>query len=323
MKPTIRILFFILILVSLAACTPMPVPTATIPPTLTSMAFLADTLVPTATLAPSFTPEATATEVVNPEVERKRNIVNQINEFLSASGQYSDENLAKYIFQMGMMKYQYPGYKDDLGLMMAWDPEIGSMQGINLGGVEGENCVWYFFGTKMGEDGQRVVVPVRIPLEYIDYRIPILISFYDQRDISPAGSNSAIYLDDKQLKLTTAKEILEILNGELLGRPILINKVYKDDEGTSFLRVYVPEHGGTDEDLEAVLELFSEMASIYHASFCDFHPSVKDMLDNYSCGTGYTGTEISSEVAEFNEDWVKNEGNLWITILTSYIDESH
>jgi len=257
-------------------------------------------------------------EVIDIKTERERVIVNQINNFLSSSGGYSGDELADKIFVMGIVKYGEgrSDYKDDLGLMRVSE-NVASVQGINLGSVEGDNCVWMFFGTKMGEEGKRVVLPVRIPLESIEYRVPILITFYNQRDIAPAGQSTVRLLDDQQIALKTAQEIVGNLNGDLLGKPILLDMWYYNPGDVSG---FVRDKGGSDDDVRIVTELFRNMEAIQAGSFCDFHPVIDNLLEKYDCQGEYLGPIIDSKIEKIDRNWYVNPGSLSITILTSYSD---
>lgn len=262
-------------------------------------------------------------EGVDIKTERERVIVNQINNFLSSSGGYSDDELAEKIFVMGNAKYGegQTDYKDDLGLMMV-SSNIATVQGINLGSVEGDNCVWMFFGTKMGEDGKRVVVPVRIPLESIEYRVPIIISFYNQRDIAPVSSQSnIILLKDQQIDLRTAPEIVDNLNDDLLGKPMLLSMWYNyPGDLSNDLSGVVRSNGGSDDDVRLVTKLFSDMEAIQARSFCDFYSVADGLLKNHDCQGEYLGPVIDSKIEKIDKDWYVNPESLSITILLSYRD---
>lgn len=271
----------------------------------------------TPTIAAAPTATATKSEAEK-EAEHKAEIVRDINQFLAAEGAYSDEYLAEEIFIYGKGSYleQQGLIEDDLGLFSVF-PETANVQGINLGVVRGKNCVWMLWGTKMGDEGIRVVIPVKIPLEAIQFRVPILLETYSHRAMH-SDSVPSNMLDDHEVKMTTAEEVLSEGN-KLLGKPILLTFWYEySGDLTAALRGVVSERGGTEEDFKIVYEIFSEMEQTQKDAFCSFHPVKKDINKNQACGTGYQGVEIKDRVQEFNDDWFLNEDNLSITIWYIY-----
>ena len=278
----------------------------------------------TGTVVQTLNMETRQWEVVDINAERERIIVNRINEFLSSSGVYSDEKLADIIFQMGSYKYLegVSSYEDDLGLLTASE-DVSVVEGINLGSIEGENCVWMFLGTKMGEDGQRMVIPIKIPLEAIEYRLPIIIDYYNQRDIFPAGGSPPRILENEHRTFTSIEEIRDYLNNNLIDKAILLTllpQYYGGDTGV-IVTNYVIEHGGSNEDAEVVVDLFQRMFLSHRNSFCSFHGSLPKMTENLTCGSGYSGTMLSSRISKLDPEYLNNPNNILITILESYLDK--
>ena len=266
------------------------------------------------------TPTVEITQTV--EEEGRVEIVRNINEFLLGDeGRYSDASLSDEIFIYGKGSWlETQGLiENDLGLFEVND-EFARVQGFNLGFVQGENCVWMFFGTKLGDEGKKVVLPIKIPLESIKYRIPIFFNYLDRLDLHNDFAAPTML---KQDKLTTFEEIVDEGN-KLIDEPIMLDLWYNYKGNTAEdLRGVVGERGGSDDDFEKVLGLYTEMYGLHKKSFCSFHPIQKDINDNPGCGSGYSGVVIDSAVNTIDENWFKNEDNIMTTILTTYVDNDN
>jgi hypothetical protein len=270
-----------------------------------------------------FTPtmEATATNEAAQNAESKAEVVNNINKFLASDGEYSDAALADKIFIYGpdIVSAEKGLINNDLGTLSV-DGESARVQGINLGAVEGDNCVWLFWGTKMGSDNKREVVPVKIPLEDIKYRMPISVSFLNSRIMFSDSGDQAEPLEDRSILMTTEEDVYKEIN-TLVGRPILMDLYYHYTGDPSALRNIVTKNGGTENDFNTVQEFYLKMFQVHTDSFCSFHPVMEDLTGwHQDCGSGYKGVMIDSKVQAFSEDWLQSDRFLSITILTTYID---
>ncbi len=270
----------------------------------------------------SLTDQVTATEVVTDEEKNKEQIVQNINAFLNGEGQYSDESLKDKIFIYGPDSSLITSglVKNDLGLLSI-NSEFAVIQGINLGAVRSSDNVWVFWGTKMGDDNKREVVPVKLSLEDIDHRMPPEILFYNQLNIYDDSAVAPEYIESKTIKMMNGDDILTAVNS-LIGRPFIVDLYYKYSGNLQAdVRSVVNQKGGTDSDFNIVYKLYSEMFKVHSNSVCDFHPVAKELIKkDQNCGNGYSGTEISSNVKGFDSDWLNNSNSISTTILTTYVD---
>lgn len=305
--------------VILAACTnptQMDAPETVIP---TQPVVAEVTSVPTMAPTAEWTPTPTAEVTQSVEEENRAEIVRRINEFLLGDeGRYSDISLSDEIFIYGKGSWldTQGVVEDSLGLFEVNDV-VARVQGFNLGFIRGENCAWMFLGTKMGDEGKRAVLPVKIPLESIEYRIPILFIYLDRLDLHSDGAASKTV---KQDELTTIEEVVN--EGYLLvDKPIMLDFWY-DYEGNTAedLRGVVSERGGSDDDYKKVLDLFTEIYGLWSKSFCSFYPVQENINHNPGCGSGYDGVVIDSAVTTIDENWFTNGDNIMATILTTNID---
>lgn len=277
----------------------------------------------TTTITPEPTSTVTSEQGVNSETIGRQEIVQNINEFLAGSGKYSDEALKDNIFIYGPSSSLVASglVENDLGLLSI-NPNFAVVQGINLGAVRGDNCVWLFWGTKMGDDKKREVIPVRIPLEDIEHRMPLVVLFYNQLDIYN-DSVPPKYHEDKTVKMTSADDVLTTVNA-LINKPFIID-LYHNYPGDikADVRSIIDQNGGNDTDFDIVYKLYNDMLKVYANSVCDFHPVAHEVIpDDQKCGTGYRGVEIVTGVDKFDESWLNNPNSISTTLLTTYVDNN-
>jgi hypothetical protein len=255
------------------------------------------------------------------ETLNKLEIIENINDYLEGDDIYSDEYLANKIFIYGPAAFKAT---NELGLFSV-APELAIVQGIVLGRVKGDNCVWVFLGTKMGEDGKNAVIPLKIPFEQIEHHsAQVAILFFNGRGL--AGDMPVDHLDDKQMNLTNQEDAFEGIE-KLINKPVLLDFWYPYPGMEDEARRYVLAHGGTEDDVQFVYHFYADEYKTQANSFCSFHP-IKDNLIvgnpalNVNCGTGYQGVSITSEVQGFDKSWLSGDNYLSTTVLYSYIIEN-
>ena len=281
------------------AFTQTPVPAETFTPT------------PTETLPTPTTVIATPTETATLSVEQqnKNEIVTNINNFLTAEGEFSDEKLVGQLFV-----YDDPNRtrNEDLGLFLL-SPNIANIQGLILGSVQKENDVWVFLGTKFGNDAQRVVIPFRIPLENIEHRPGIAILFHSTKYLAAPGN----YLDtEKTIYMKTGEQINTELN-QLLFKPVLIPLFYNITSNYEEVKEYTLSIGGSETDAEFVYKMWQDINQNSLSSYCSFYPVDKTYKSRMACG-GYEGVKITTVVSSFDEKWLEDSNFLSTTQFYRY-----
>ena len=251
MKPTIRILFFILILVSLAACTPMPVPTATSTATFIPSATLTATPVPTSTATPSPTP--------TPEPDPMEAIEATMMGFLNAAGEYSDEELASIWLLHPDSGNRFTGQnaniENDLGAVYEF-PGHAFVQGILIGSYilkedDGERLI-ILFGTK-NPARERVVYLIQVDESTYSMIRGSNNSFLSSR-IAQLIRTSHDAADD--LYATSMEEQQQIFE-ERWGEIMMIHLELETNLTVEYLdgiHSMVLGDGGSEEDYQALVE---------------------------------------------------------------------
>lgn len=225
------------------------------------------------------------TELVDKTELNKQEIVIRINKFLNSEGELSDENLSNKI----MLNLTPHRGSDDLGIFYIWY-EMVSIQGVVLGEIEKNNDVWIFFGTKMGNSGERVVIPIKIMMSS---SFPPEINDYNFRNLHVSLLNTTYHLENNEQALR--------FFSKFNYSPIIVNYAYNHPN-----------------------QFYHYGAEYWRDSACDFYPGTLPygvLPSNVKCGSGYKGVLISSEVTFFDDNWLINDFFLPAYSFNTFTDQ--
>jgi hypothetical protein len=270
-----RAIFFFFLLAGLAACAPARpatlVPTSENPATATPAPSPSPTEAVTATPAPSSTPTDAATPTVDAaaatataETENYEKIEANVKAFLEKTGEYTDEELEKRLFDL-----DHPHNGDLGGIFYASNVRMVQAQEVLLGGEVKGDFVYFILGTLDKQMNRFVHVGV-FPVKY----------FQTGAAFPVCQVNSKIFHGrfDQRIRITSINEMQDLLTAQQ-GRGILISWFYSNQDKTEDYK-----DSGTDKTFYDVMNsTIQRVAGIVNRLY--------RAVNSYPYGTSDTGTD--------------------------------